>query len=242
MANAPSNFDVWLVAADTVYKGVPYGVVTGWAEQGRLAADDKLRPANSNSAWVRAGDHPQVADFLFRPSAHATEDVTEQLHAVELDIPSRQKAVDEDDDVDMIPLIDISLVLLIFFMMTTAVAALSPISVPDMKHASEISKDRDAFTIQIDKRSNEEVVYSLRIGEGSPKPEDSNLTTVPAVIARLDVRLAEAQRPPEVRIACHKDLPRERVREVVRELEIRKAKNPPQIAFYGAEVNEKSKK
>ena len=32
---------------------------------------------------------------------------------------------DEDDDVDMIPLIDISLVLLIYFMMTSAISALS---------------------------------------------------------------------------------------------------------------------
>ena len=32
---APQHFDVWFVAADTVYRGVPYGVVTGWAEQGR---------------------------------------------------------------------------------------------------------------------------------------------------------------------------------------------------------------
>ncbi len=240
MAKAQINFDVWLLAADTVYRGVPYGIVTGWAGQGRLAANDKIRPAGSTAAWVRAADHPLVADFLFRPAAYCAIDVAEELQKVELDIVSRKHAADDDDDVDMIPLIDISLVLLIFFMMTTAVAALSPVDVPDMKHASEISKDRDAFTVQIDKRSNDEVVYSLRLGEKSPASEDNNLNSVEAAMQRLDARLSEVQRPPEVRIACHKDLPRERVREIVRELEKRKAKE--QIAFYGAEVNEKSNK
>jgi len=239
VAKASINFDVWLLAADTVYRGVPYSVVTGWAEQGRLGANDKLRPADSNSPWVKASEHPLIADFLFRGSSYSATDLAEQLQKVELEVVTRKHAVDEDDDVDMIPLIDISLVLLIFFMMTTAVAALSPVDVPDMKHASEISKDRDAFTVQIDKRSNDELVYSLRMGEKSPMPEDNNLTTVDAVMQRLDARLSEAQRAPEVRIACHKELPRERVREIVRELEKRKAKE--QIAFYGAEVNEKSK-
>src|SRR5262249_20401976 len=51
-ANRPAAFDVWFQAADTVYRGVPYGVVTGWAEQGRLAAADKLRPAGTEDPWV----------------------------------------------------------------------------------------------------------------------------------------------------------------------------------------------
>jgi biopolymer transport protein ExbD len=229
------NFDVWFVAADTVYKGVPYGVVTGWAEQGRLAADDKLRPAGTDQPWVRAADHPLIGDFLFRAAPVA--DTAEQLQPVEMDVAPGKRGEDDDDDVDMIPLIDISLVLLIFFMMTTAVAALSPVDVPNMKHASEFRGDRDAFTVQIDKRADGEVFYALRIGDRAPETEDNNLPTLAELMARLNARLGTVERPPEVRVACNQELPRERVREVARELD--KLKQKDQIAFYGAEVNER---
>ncbi len=239
-SNRPAAFDVWFQAADTVYRAVPYGVVTSWAEQGRLAADDKLRTAGTDGPWVAAKAHPFVADFLFRQGQPATDaDTYEQLQAVEMEVEPRKRAADDDDDPDMIPLIDISLVLLVFFMMTTAVAALSPVEVPDMQHASELRKDADAFTIHIDKRADGEVYFALRIGEKNPLPEDNNLRTPEDVLRRLDFRLGEVQRPPEVRIACHKDLQRGWVRDLARELDKRKAKE--QIAFYGAEVNEKKK-
>lgn len=232
-----TNFDVWFVAADQVYKAVPYGVVTDWAEQGRLGADDKLRPAGVETTWVRAADHPQISDFLFVASVDTAASQThgDALEPVELDGWHR-RSEDEDDDVDMIPLIDISLVLLIFFMMTATVAALSPIDVPDMKHASELSKEADAITIEIDKRGIDEIVYAVRIGNAAAAPEDNNLASLGAMLTRLDARLAGKERPPEVRIACNKELPRERVREVAKELDQRK--HDGQIAFYGAEVNE----
>lgn len=239
MATHPTAYDVWFVAADTVYKGVPYSAVTSWAEQGRIAPTDRLRPAGSNQAWTKAGDHPLVSDFLFHGGMAATgtaADSYASLEPVEMDLVARRLADDEDDDVDMIPLIDISLVLLIFFMMTTAVAALSPVSVPDMKNAAELRTEKDAMTVIIDKRPDGSVLYALRVGDKPLDPADNNLPTYEALIGRLTARLAGVQRPPEVRIACHKELPRERVREVAKELNRLKEKD--QIAYYGAEVNE----
>ncbi len=231
---APQQFDVWFVAADTVYRGVPYGVLTGWAEQGRVAAGDKLRPAGSSDPWLRVADHPAVADFLYRPRPAAAAGPAEQLQPVEMDLGPHKEV--EDEDVDMIPLIDISLVLLIFFMMTTAVAALSPVDVPDLRNISQPSNEKDAITILIDKKSTGEAFFALRVGEKPPAPEDNNLATPEELLRRLDARLAEAQRPPEVRIACHRDLERGWVRDIARELDKRKQKD--QIASYFAEVNE----
>jgi biopolymer transport protein ExbD len=233
-------YDVWFVAANQVYKGVPYAVVTDWAEQGRLGAEDQLRPTGLESAWIRAADHPEIRDFLFTPAATRSRpsDLAEQLQPIEGELHWRHHGDDEDDDVDMIPLIDISLVLLIFFMMTTAVAALSPINVPEMKHASSLARESDAMTVLIDKRTTGEVIYALQRGNAAPAPEDNNLPTLRELLARLDARLAEAERPPEVRIACNQELPRERVRELARELNQRK--NAGKIAFFGAEVHEVS--
>ena len=230
----PQQYDVWFVTADTVYRGVPYSVVTDWAEQGRLAAGDKVRPAGTEEAWARIADHQLLTDFLYRPRPAPSADTAEQLQPVEMEVSGR-KTEDDDDDVDMIPLIDISLVLLIFFMMTTAVAALSPVSVPDMKYASELGEDPDAITIHIDKRADGGVFFAVRVGSHLA-PEDNNLATPEEMFRRLDVRLSEAQRPPEVRIACHRDLERSWVRDTARELDKRKQKE--QISSYSAEVNE----
>lgn len=233
----PDKFDVWFVKADTVYKAVPYGVVTSWAEQGRLAKDDKVRPAGTEAAWQRVADNASIGDFLYQRDRvpPAVSDTAEQLQPVELDVGFRKRHEDEDDDVDMIPLIDISLVLLIFFMMTSVVSSLSPVAVPDMKHASELKGSPDSLTINIDKRGDE-VVLAVRKGEQGPAPADSNLRNVDEAMRQLDAMLGEFQRPPEVRIACHKEIERGWVRDVAKELEKRKAKE--QITGYAAEVNE----
>ena len=239
MAKAPESFDVWFVKADTVYRGVPYGVVTDWAHQGRVAAADKVRPAGSQTAWASVADHPLFADFLFRGNPVESGDLSEQLHSVDMDTEFKMKHDESHDDPDMIPLIDISLVLLIFFMMTTAVAALSPVDVPEMKHGSKLEADPGAFTIVIDKRATGEVFFALRLGKKPPANEDNNLATPEDLIRRLDARLGETQTAPEVRIACNQELERGWVRDIARELDKRKQKGL--IAFYGAEVIERQK-
>jgi biopolymer transport protein ExbD len=237
MANA---FDVWFVHADTVYQSVPYAVATGWAEQGRLAADDKVRPAGVNSPWMRVGDHPLLSDFLFTAAPVApAADLAEQMHEIEMDVGWGKKTrggEGEDEDVDMIPLIDISMVLLIFFMMTASVAAVSSVQVPEMKHSSEIGKDADAMTVQIDKRDGDEVFYALRVGHQLPAVEDNNLASKDVVIAHLKDKLRGSKEPPLVRIACNKDLPRALVHEVAKDLH--KLKEEKKITYYGAEVAE----
>ena len=239
MAKAVDAFDVWFLAADQVYRGVPWAVVSGWAEQGRLAGSDRVRPAGSTVAWQRVQDHPRLADFLFDPARHLGESAGESA-PVELDVEPRARARElEDDEVDMIPLIDVSLVLLVFFMLTTVVAAVSPVNVPEMKYAQEIAKEADSITVMIDKLGAAEHAYALRLGDQGPTPDDNNLLTLGELVARLDKRLAERREPPEVRIACHLDLPRGLVREVTAELHKRQVKG--QIRSYTADVNEAKK-
>lgn len=249
MASRGESFDVFLVVADTVYKGVPYHVVCGWAEQGRATADDKIRPAGSTAPWMRLGDHPMVSDFLPRKpkvaSALPVASVAasslypdEPAHAIEMD-RWKKTPEDDDDDVDMIPLIDVSLVLLIFFMLTTAVSSMSPVRVPGMRNAGKLSKDPDALTIFLDKRPNGEVFYGIGIGASPPTKENGNLRSVGDLSDRLDSVLGGVSRPPEVRIACHVDLQRAYVKQVAQDLERRRGKGT--IAFYAAEVNEVKK-
>ncbi len=126
---------------------------------------------------------------------------------------------EEDDEVDMIPLIDISMVLLVFFIMIQAAGALAPVDVPEMQYAGQLTADPDAITITIEKLNTEEVYYSVRVGPAPPEQHRDMLRTPEQAIEAMKDALKEVTRAPEVRIACRKDLPRERVYELRRELE-----------------------
>jgi biopolymer transport protein ExbD len=114
--------DVWIIESNTVYKEVPFMVVVDWIQQGRLLADDKLKPSGT-AEWFRLGGLPEFAAYLPRPVPHRAEDQAEALEGVHGDFSWKRPKSDEDEDVDMIPLIDVSLVLLVFFMMISTGAA-----------------------------------------------------------------------------------------------------------------------
>ncbi len=131
-----NSFDVWIVDRNTVYQKVPYDVVADWVEEGRLLERDCVRPAGQpNVAWQRIKEHPQLAPFLAPLETPPEEKPTEVEQEIDLVIEQRIKEA-EDDDVDMIPLIDISMVLLVFFVMTAEnlVAGL-PVNSPMAHHA-----------------------------------------------------------------------------------------------------------
>jgi hypothetical protein len=219
-----------------VYKAVPYNVVADWTQQGRLARTDKVRPSGTEEPWVAVADHDLLVDYLPRPSAakavseavatgtatsgEATATTTEE--PVELPEPepaSRLKRPEDDDEVDMIPLIDISMVLLVFFIMIQAAGALAPVDVPEMKYAGQLSNDPEAITITIEKLNTEDVYYAVRVGGSPPKPSHDMLPTPAAAIAAVKECLGGRTSPPEVRIACRKDLPRKLVYLLRSELE-----------------------
>ena len=138
----------------------------------------------------------------------------------------------------MIPLIDISLVLLIFFMMTMTVASISRISVPDMQNPVTIETDPGVLRIDIDLKDGK-AIYSLGLGVQNPTPEDENLASDVELILRVDARLAKATVPPKVRIAAHGDITHETVEEVMNGLQRRLEKG--QIREIAVEVNERAK-
>jgi biopolymer transport protein ExbD len=243
-------FDVWFVAANTVYKQVPYGVVADWAGQGRLAARDMLRPAGTADAWKRVDQFELLADYLPAAPAPAVtavapsgETTTVEAHAT-AGADHWPRAKDEgDDDVDMIPLIDISMVLLVFFIMMQTASSLAPVDVPDMTYAGPLTTNPNAITIVVDKASETEVAYSVHVGEQPPKPEYDNLKGYEgrrAAVRAVEALLPDTPRPREVRIACRRDLPSERVFELLQDLKPRK--DDGSIFTINAEVHEAKQK
>ena len=234
--SAPNAYDVWLLRDNTVYKGVPFQVVADWVQQSRLGPDDRVKPTDGTD-WTPVVEVPLFEPYLPRPEPPRANDVAEALEPVEFDIRWKRRHQDDDEDVDMIPLIDISLVLLIFFMMTTTVAAISRISVPEMTNASKVDPSGQTLVIYLDQTGPGQVEYAVGKGTTAPAGPDAKLTEK-EVLLRLDALMSEATQAVKVRIAAHQDLPYEVVERIMKELERRKQRGV-QISEYTLEVGER---
>lgn len=221
MSEKKRFIDVWIVDISKVYREVPFNVVVDWIQQGRLLEDDRVRPSGTPD-WVRLGDMAEFVPYLPRPEPHRAEDQAEALEPVALDFaPSRRRAEPEDDDVDMIPLIDVSLVLLIFFMMTAAGGA-APIHVPLPEvPIGNMVDDKDGIYVAITlegEGKDAAPVYAMGIGQNGPEKDHFNLRTLPELLQRLDQRLARNENRVDLTINADEKLRSGVVRDLTTEL------------------------
>ena len=229
-------FDAWFVTTNTVYKEVPYNVVTDWVQQGRLGSEDMLKPSGTAN-WFRIGGLEMFQPYL--PAPDPIADVVASREPVEFEVPWKRSHADDDEDVDMIPLIDISLVLLIFFMMTTTIAAISRISVPEMSNATKIDKAIGVLRIDLE-RKNGQIVYSLAIDKDMPSEDAFELNSVDTLFDRLNGVLSTITTDkPKVRLAADKTMPTGEVEEVTRRLN--RLRDAGSIREWTVEVNERQK-
>lgn len=236
MAEKRRFLDIWIVESNTVYREVPFTVAVDWIQEGRLIEDDMIRPSGT-AEWLKLGKTPALAAYLPRREPHRAEDRAEALEPVEIGFSWKKRRSDEDDDVDMIPLIDVSLVLLVFFMMTATVGVgASRINVPETEYGSMLS-GADMLWVGIDRKPDGQVVYSLGEGEKGPAESDREMTQA-QVIARLETRLQEIGKPVEVRVTPHRQLPYDVLKKLTVELEQFRRKG--QLRNVYVEVAEKN--
>jgi biopolymer transport protein ExbD len=147
-ADAPRFFNVWLVQPNTVYRGVPFTVVADWIQEGRLLGRDCVRSPGA-PAWEHLDAHPLFSPYFAGDGVARAEDVGEALDPIDIDFEPKPKPIEEDEDPDMIPLIDISMVLLVFFMMTAQdLMTQSPVKVPSVRTA-EITSGRGQIIVSV---------------------------------------------------------------------------------------------
>jgi biopolymer transport protein ExbD len=120
----------------------------------------------------------------------------------------------------MIPLIDISLVLLIFFMMTTTVAAISRIKVAEMENADKLDSNPELIRIDID-WVDKKAIYGIGLGNNAPAEGDGDLNDPAELLKKLDSLLASRTQSAKIRIAGHGDVPYERIDKILAELQKR---------------------
>jgi len=217
--------DVWIVESNTIYQEVPYDVVVDWLGQGRLLDEDYTRPSGTKD-WQRIGETPELRPFSLSkrpgddPSAPAPvpEDQAELLEPTEVDFvaPLRRSQEIEDEDVDMIPLIDVSLVLLIFFMMTaTTVGAAAFVPTPRSDYGQTVD-DPSGIRIDIEiDPSTGNPLYSVAEGNKPAAADDKDLDSLPALLTRLKALLDNRTTPANLTINAHKDLKAKYARDLI---------------------------
>jgi biopolymer transport protein ExbD len=153
--------DVWIVETNTAYRAVPFETVANWLQQGRLLAEDRVRPAGTQD-WFQIDSVRALHPYLPQSEPQRIDDRAEALEPVEAELSWRHPGEGDEDDPDMIPLIDITLVLLIFFMMTAAVATgmFAPIDTPAAEHQLT-TIEKDSYTVAIDKDAKEQLRFAL---------------------------------------------------------------------------------
>lgn len=218
--------DVWIVDLNQVYRDVPYNVVTDWLGQGRLLGEDRVRLAGK--PWHSIAKVPAFGPFLPRAEPLRADDQAEALEPVELGLDWKKPEQGDDEDVDMIPLIDISLVLLIFFMMTASVSSgmLSLINTPAARHQlGSVSKDAYWVGIEPKSRSGTEI----KGADGKPLPwlslgMDKKEIVAPTVdpesmLDALEKAVGEVSGEVRIRLRADQGLPIEIIREVTMHLQ-----------------------
>ncbi len=217
MAEKRRFLDVWLVETNTVYREVPFAVVSDWVQQSRLLPNDMLRPSGT-AQWFKVGDSPDFAPYVPRSEPYRVGDQAEALEPVHLDFGWKRPREDEDEDVDMIPLIDVSLVLLIFFLMTASVATGVFIDTPGAVN-SYVSSNPEMIVLGVDVGDEDRPVFSIGTGDKGPEgDEDQNIDSVKGLVERLDAKLRDIEGGVEVTIKAHKLVDSGVVRDLTAEL------------------------
>jgi biopolymer transport protein ExbD len=224
MAEKQRSLDVYIVETKTAYREVPYAVVTDWVQQGRLLESDMLRPSGTQQ-WTPILSMPDFAVYLPKPEPYRAEDKAEALEPVEVDFNWKRPAPEEEGDVDMIPLIDVSLVLLLFFMMTASVAgAAALVNTPEAQFGTQRG-DPKMYSINITPANDGTPLYALSQGDQVPTKEKNETELTEAqVVQLLDQRLASESEPVDVNIKADRSLPFEVVKHLTVALEARHGK------------------
>jgi biopolymer transport protein ExbD len=220
-----SFLDLKIVRTGQLYQGVSAGAIRQWVAEGRVQADDLVRPPGA-SRWMHVAVAPELAPASLAANppvaqspvtaAASPANVGIGLAGDDLGIvaPARARrrrllVLPEDTELDMTPMIDVTFQLLIFFMLANQLANPAPIEVPLASYGKGVSPDgKQSILLDAEGR------YYL--GERAD-PADA-VPSLDALVAEVEKNAADLGQPMEVIINAHKNSHYQHIRELLERL------------------------
>jgi len=196
-----------IVALGRVYGPVALEKLLRLAAAGRIAAHDMVRPAGA-SAWLLVTEVPALAARLPQRASNV-EDLDREIEPAGGWITTPGRWQGDDVEMDMTPMIDVTFQLLIFFMLTHALANPLPMDVPEVTYGRGVTVEGQQF-ILIDENGTYYLGYSAA-PESAAASLDALVEEVRENARRSDVRL-------EVIVSGHRRCAHGQVRQLVERL------------------------
>jgi len=199
-------YDVWIIKANQVIREIPAHTILQWIGERRLIVRDKIRPSGT-AEWFEVGQHPSLLYTLPQKENIEPDDS-------ESPVPIFQKHHMVDDDIDMIPLIDVSLVLLVYFLMSTSsMGSGTSTKLPIAEYAS-VKGLKDQAWIEIDNNKTYTVGFAER-----KKDQATKFDTHEKLISYLQDEIKKGQGFKEVTVYAPGDISAGTIRTLIATIE-----------------------
>ena len=202
-----------VVSLDRTYGPVPLETLVHLATEGRIAPQDLVRPAGTQP-WCRVDEVPALAAALPRRAAgelpgEGGEDLDLEDAAGGSWTPRRAGRQYEEPAMEMAPMIDVTLLLLIFFMLTNTLANPSPMDVPTALHGRGVNMEGQQL-ILIDQQGE----YYL----GDRARPENLAPSLDALAREVQQNAEHSQTAMDVIVSAHKQARYVQVRQLIERL------------------------
>ena len=200
-----------VVALDKVYGPVAMDKLIQLAAQGRLSPQDQVCNVGTD-AWTAVADVPALAAAMPQAAVVGASITGEPLPEPDADASWTSWSSDDDSgeaEMDMAPMIDVTFLLLIFFMLTNSLANPSPMDVPTAVHGRGVNLEGQQLILIDDQGA-----YFL----GDQASEENRAESVDALVAEVESNAAGAGPAMDVILNAHKETDYLLVRELVERL------------------------
>jgi len=206
------GLELKIVSLDRVYGPVSLEQLVRLAAEGRVCAQDLVRKAGAQT-WHRVADVPAIAASLpqepIRKSLAAGSDSVDLgLDADSGRITPRPRQQDEAT-MEMAPMIDVTFLLLIFFMLTNSLANPSPMDVPKAMHGRGVTLEGQQL-ILIDGQGK----YYL----GDNAAQDNLVESLDSLVVEVQNNASSSEAALDVIVSAHIQAKYSQIREMVERL------------------------
>lgn len=201
-----------LVSTNKLYGPVPMDKLIQLASEGRLSPEDQVRAAGTET-WYAVADVPALAGSLPKTAVVPSSAEGGALPEPDVNIaawtPRGSARAPEEAEIDMAPMIDVTFLLLIFFMITNSLANPSPMDVPSAVHGRGVTLEGQQLLL-IDEQGG------LYLGD--QVSDENRAESVDALVAEVQANAAASNTAMDVILNAHKETGYFQIRQLVERL------------------------